>query len=1242
MLYDIQMVKDLSSRKALIDSGSEVNAIAPELVRSLGLPTLHTNWGAATIDGSRLTTHGMVLAKFSVDDKLERTRWFEETFLIANVSHDVVLGMPFLKLGNPDVHFAEGSLTWRDYSVSTSLPTERRIELVEPETFAEDARDDKSACFVVQVAAILDALDDARRVNLQAISTTEEIKLPVEYADYEGVFSAEKADELPSLTPDDHRIVLEEGKSHPHGPIYSLGPTELEALRGYIEVNLNNGFIRPSTSPAGAPILFIRKPSGGLRLCVDYRGLNNITINNRYPLPLVGEALDRLGRAKEYTQLDLIHAYHRVRIAKGDEWKTAFRTRYGHFEYQVMPFGLSNAPATFQALINKVLAEKLDVFCIVYLDDILIYTEETGSAHTDAVKWVVEQLRKHGLYANLQKCRFSQKEVRFLGYIISPEGIRMENDRIESVRSWPRPQCVRDIQVFIGFANFYRRFIKGFSKIARPLTAMLKTTGPKMPKSDPFLTAEALVAFDQLKGAFVTAPVLRHFDAERHIRVETDASGYAIGGILSQKDDESHWHPVAYFSRKMIPAERNYETHDAELLAIVEAFRHWRHYLEGSTHEVLVLTDHNNLKRFMDTKRLGGRQIRWAQELSRYNFRIDYRQGSHNPAHALSRPAQAEADDDELIVENRQILHRLQDSLLLNEPVTIRACKALSQPKKPRERDYSQVYRKMMLEVIICGTAVVPDLVKSWAVIRAVVAEEGPYTAIGSLLPRLPELLAEDKGAQAVRKRLATSEVNAFSGVSGEPWKESGDVLYYEGKPYIPETLRTEIMARHHDDPLAGPLGIEKTQELLTRKYHWDTIKVDVEKYVDACDVCMRSKSQRHKPYGSLQSLPIPSHKWKDITMDFVTGLPRSCDWRGVGYDSILVIVDCLAKMVHYEAVMKTLTAEGLAEVIMDSVVRYHGLPDSIVTDRGSLFTSQFWPSLCYFVSIKRRLSTAFHPQTDGHTERQNSTLEAYLRSFVSFEQDNWVQYLPMAEFAFNNSKHSSTGLTPFELNCGYHPRMSYEDELEPRSRSRAAGAEVAELKELMDLCKANLRGAQESQARYHNKATKDRVYSPGESVWLDGKHFNTKRNRKLGHKFLGPFMVIEPIGKQAYRIQLPPRWRIHDVFLVSLLEKNGTKKGGVDKELAEQIEFNENEPKEYEVESIQDSAVYARESEDGRPVGLYYLIHWKGYPESEDSWEPYAAIKHLRKMVRLFHRIILQNPPQAEPQSIQVLHVLL
>lgn len=574
ILYDI----GLKNRKiqSLIDSGSKVNAISPSLVKSLKLSTLHIYWGAATIDGFCLATFGMVLATFLVEDKHGRTRWFEETFFIANVTHDVVLGMPFLKLADPNIRFAKGTLSWRSYIAETALPTERCLELVDPETFAQDALDKKASCFVVHVAALaLASIHASRTANIGTISTEDNIKLPPEYSGYAKVFSAEEANKLPEHTADDHKIILEDNTTPPHGPIYSLGATELETLRAYIETNLSNGFIRPSTLLAGAPILFVRKPNSGLRLCVDYRGLNKITIKNRYPLPLVGKALDRLSRAKRYTQLDLTNAYYCVRIAKGDEWKTAFRTRYGHYEYQVMPFGLSNAPAIFQGLINRILAEKLNIFCIVYLDDILIYTKGSESDHIEAVKWVLEQLLQNGLYANLQKCRFHQDEVRFLGYIISPEGVRMEPERISSVQDLPRPQGVRDVQVFIGFANFYHRFIRSFSKIAQPLKAMLKTTGPKVPKSDHFLTPEAIQAFNRLKQAFVTAPVLRHFDVKLPIRVETDASGHAICGILCQQDEDGHWHSVAYYSRKMIPAERNYETHDAELLAIVEAFKHW-------------------------------------------------------------------------------------------------------------------------------------------------------------------------------------------------------------------------------------------------------------------------------------------------------------------------------------------------------------------------------------------------------------------------------------------------------------------------------------------------------------------------------------------------------------------------------------------------------------------------------------------------------------------------------------------
>lgn len=204
-----------------------------------------------------------------------------------------------------------------------------------------------------------------------------------------------------------------------------------------------------------------------------YRGLNNITIKNRYPLPLVGESLDRLSKAKRFTQLDLTSAYHRLRIKEGDEWKTAFRTRYGHFEYQVLPFGLSNAPATFQAYINQTLAEKLDVFCIVYLNDILVYSQN-ANRHAEDVKWVLQKLHENNPFVNLQKCKFDTDEVRFLGYVVSPKGVSMKKDRIEAIRSWPEPRCIRDIQVFIEFANFYRRSIEGLSRKTAPLTSMIK------------------------------------------------------------------------------------------------------------------------------------------------------------------------------------------------------------------------------------------------------------------------------------------------------------------------------------------------------------------------------------------------------------------------------------------------------------------------------------------------------------------------------------------------------------------------------------------------------------------------------------------------------------------------------------------------------------------------------------------------------------------------------------------------
>ena len=305
---------------------------------------------------------------------------------------------------------------------------------------------------------------------------------------------------------------------------------ELKALKEYIEENLTKGFIQASSSPAGAPVLFVKKADGSLRLCVDYQGLNEITIKNRYPLPLIRETLDRLAKAKWYTKLDLRWGYNQIRMAAGEEWKTAFRTRYGLFEYTVMPFGLTNAPATFQHFINDTLREYLDIFCTAYWDDILIYSD-TLEEHKIHVRQVLNTLQKAGILLRSKKCEWFTQKTTYIGLIVSPEGTSMDPKKTSAVKEWSTPKNVKDVQAFLGFANFYRRLIQGFSALATPLSTLTR-------KDTPFLwTVQTEAAFQALKKAFTTAPILQHFDPEKPIIVETDASDYVSAGILSQHDD---------------------------------------------------------------------------------------------------------------------------------------------------------------------------------------------------------------------------------------------------------------------------------------------------------------------------------------------------------------------------------------------------------------------------------------------------------------------------------------------------------------------------------------------------------------------------------------------------------------------------------------------------------------------------------------------------------------------------------
>ena len=448
---------------------------------------------------------------------------------------------------------------------------------------------------------------------------TSEQMVPPEFHEFLDVFDKGKAERLPAHKPHDLGIDLE-GPIPPAGRLYQMSSDELRILKEFVDENLAKGYIRQSKAPTGAPVFFVKKKDGSLRMVVDYRALNSVTRKDSYPIPLTAELLDRFRAAKVFTTLDMRAGYYNVRIREGDEWKTSFRTRYGQFEFLVMQFGLCNAPAAFQRMVNELFQDLVDVSMVLYLDDIIIFSEDE-SKHDDQVREVLRRLREADLFLKPEKCAFRTKEVDYLGLKITPGSISMDPVKVSGVTDWPTPQNLRHVNQFLGFCNFYRRFVEDYARIARPLERLKGKTVPWR------WGEEEEAAFRELKAAFVAAPILMMPDMNAPFVVETDASDFAIGAILSQADESGELRPVAYYSKAMSAAERNYQVHDKELLAAIRALEEWRPYLEGNAHKVKIFSDHRNLEYFMTMKDLTRRQARWSLFLSRFDFTIVHHPG---------------------------------------------------------------------------------------------------------------------------------------------------------------------------------------------------------------------------------------------------------------------------------------------------------------------------------------------------------------------------------------------------------------------------------------------------------------------------------------------------------------------------------------------------------------------------------------------------------------------------------------
>ena len=871
----------------------------------------------------------------------------------------------------------------------------------------------------------------------EALLTNEELPkdLPSQVKnvlqDYEDVFPEELPKGLPPLRGIEHQIDLIPGAVIPNRPAYRANPEETKELQRQVEELLDKGHVRESLSPCAVPVILVPKKEGTWRMCTDYRAVNKITIKYRHPIPRLDDMLEDLHGAKLFSKIDLKSGYHHIRIKDGDEWKTAFKTKYGLYEWLVMPFGLTNAPSTFMRLMNHVLRRFIGQFVVVYFDDILIYSKNLDE-HVLHIQAVLSVLRENQLFANLKKCTFCVESVIFLGFVVSSKGIQVDKSKVEAIVSWPTPRTVSEVRSFHGLASFYRRFVKDFSSKAAPLNELVK-------KNVKFEWGDAQEnAFKQLKEDLTTAPVLALPNFNNTFEIECDASGTGIGAVLKQDG-----RPLAYFSEKLSGAALNYPTYDKELYAVIRTLENWQHYLMPK--EFVIHTDHESLKYLHGQDKLNKRHAKWSSFLGTFPYVIRYKKGKDNVvADALSR--------------RYALLSSLSTKLL--------------------------------------GFEYVKDLY----------ATDSDFSSV-----------------------FAATEQGAFN----KFYKHDG-YLFRVNQLCVPACSLRELLIREsHSGGLMGHFGVLKTYDILTEHFYWPNMKRDVEKLCNSCIQCRMAKSTS-RPHGLYTPLPVPYSPWTDLSMDFVLGLPRSQR----GKDSVFVVVDRFSKMAHFIPCQKSDDAKHVADLFFTNVVRLHGVPRTIVSDRDVKFLSYFWKTLWGKLGTKLLFSTTGHPQTDGQTEVTNRTLGTLLRALIKKNLKSWEDCIPIAEFAYNRTVHSTTGYSPFEVAYGFNPLTPLDVvPLPSNEQVNLDGAARAKfVRDLHEKVRLQILKKNEHYARVANQGRKRVIFEPGDWVWVHMRkeRFPAQRKTKLHPRGDGPFQVVARIGDNAYKLDLPGEYGVSATFNVS------------------------------------------------------------------------------------------------------------
>ena len=849
---------------------------------------------------------------------------------------------------------------------------------------------------------------------------------------------------------------------------YRLPEYQKAPLKELITQLKKDGIIRPSNSNWSAPIIMIPKKQGGYRLVVDHRGLNKSIRRDNYPLPRIDDLLDELKSAKRFTTMDLRSGFHQVPIHPDDIHKTAFICVEGLFEYLRMSMGMANAPSCFQRLLETIFADMKGKGVLVYIDDLILYSE-TDEQHEILVEKVLRRLSEANLSLRPEKCAWFQQRVKYLGHLVTPEGIYPLYENIRKVLEFPVPQDVSQLRTFMGLASYYRKFIQYFSHIVEPLTDMTKknktwTWGSEEQK-----------AFETIKNKLVNPPILRYPRYDSPFTLFTDASDKCIGAVLSQVQDGQEV-VIAFGSRKLMPAELNYSTSEKECLSIVHFLGEYRHYLLGR--KFFIETDHAPLTFLNRQKEPKGKLGRWAIDIADFDYEVKYRPGPVNKnADALSRlPVN--------VVENAELEVHLDQDAELIEALSVAKIKQAQQKDNYCQAMLGYLQKKELP-------------LKDETLAKRVVWEAGRYLIRGDgVLTVIPDPKNVGQLEQVSRPVIA-----------------------------LPKPLRSVALAWLHDHFSAGHLGFRKTLIKVQDRFYWPQMYSEVEKYTKSCVSCARVKTppiKRIAPHATFSRATRPLER---LIIDFVGPIsPAARD----GSTVILVVTDAFTRYAEAYTLPNQKTLLVAQTLVKEFFCRY-GAPDQVHSDQGPNFMANLLKDIFKLYQSKHIHGSAWHPQSQGGVERQNRTLVESLKHYTLADVFEWNTFIPHAIAAYNSSVHASTLFTPYELFFGRQMRLPLDAMIhKPEPVYRDIDGYHEETAVRLHAAHQNARHhsaeALQAQAKYYNYRAKKRDFRVGDIVYVTNearkaKRKNKKDCRKFRFPWLGPCKILEQIGEVVYKI---------------------------------------------------------------------------------------------------------------------------